>query len=599
MNDSQPTPAEPRPSLLSELLLYHAVLGRGYVSPFPIIRGMVFTSALHSMALVRLANAEVMFKRYHEDVIAEDRRAVETAESQPEHVASVIGMDKKKLKELRDKISMRAHIAWKEDQVSKPTLVELLKTHYYGAFTYIDPVGARLGGTLGTHWKLASDLGWTTLMEGTTDETFIRAGATGGALIHSLTGVCPSFNYLCSCKESQLATLLDRVKNTTHGQVGLGTTIVIPGRPGIFSGTSADVLYSLARRVFALGDKPEEKRVKVRFAADADADWRKFLNWQLSHLLDVPEVPAWQVKLSHGSPTSPENAILFAARAAMVNAFLETAQINRDGPIHEVELDAKALELAQEMARYLYRQASGQAGFDKRARNLHYSRDSLITKPRLDVAKVAIEEALAKAPTRRVSRTQVRRSIPGATLALLDELVRRGDLAELCGTEECQMGKTIRAYTLPSRAPAIDLQDALDEFEEAKEEFAQHPDAFPDNEALNVMVNLRAKAAAIYAEHFIPVVSLTRMSKLERRVLPKLLDMYPESLLLRGGAVGIPEPPIIADDEDAPIDKDGINLWVKHKPSGEDFCDWNRAGKLKLAAYWGHLQDVPAVVPAG
>lgn len=174
----------------------------------------------------------------------------------------------------------------------------------------------------------------------------------------------------------------------------------------------------------------------------------------------------------------------------------------------------------------------------------------------------------------------------------------RGDLAELCGTEECQLGRTTRAYTLPNRAPAIDLQDALDEFEEARADFAEHPEAFHDSEALQMMVTLGHKAAAIYAVHFIPVVSLTRMSKLERRVLPKLLDMFPDSLLLRGGAVGIPEPPIIADDDDAPIDKDGINLWVKHKPSGEDFCDWNKAGKLKLAAYWGHLQDVPAVVPS-
>ena len=47
--------------MLAELLLYHATLGRGYISPFPLTRGMVFTSALPSMALVNLANAEVMF----------------------------------------------------------------------------------------------------------------------------------------------------------------------------------------------------------------------------------------------------------------------------------------------------------------------------------------------------------------------------------------------------------------------------------------------------------------------------------------------------------------------------------------------------------
>jgi hypothetical protein len=81
-------------------------------------------------------------------------------------------------------------------------------------------------------------------------------------------------------------------------------------------------------------------------------------------------------------------------------------------------------------------------------------------------------------------------------------------------------------------------------------------------------------------------------------MLPKLLEMYPDSFLVRGGATDTPEPPSIADDDDAPIDKDGINLWIRHKPSGEDFCDWLRAGKLKLADRWGPLQNVPCVVPA-
>lgn len=374
MNDSQPTSSEPRASLLAELLLYHAVLGRGYISPFPPTRGMVFTSALPSMALVHLATAEILFKRFHEEVIAEERRTVEAAEAQPEHLAGVTGLSKTKLKEMKDKISKRAHILWTEDQVHKSTLVELLKTHFYGAFTYLDSVGSRLGAALGASGKLASDLGWTTLMDGTTEETFIRAGATGGALIHSLNGLCPSFNYFCSCKAQQLATLIERVKTTSHGQTGLGTTIVIPGRPGIFSGTSADVLYSLARRVFALGEKPEEQRVKVKFTADSEEAWKKLFNWQLADLLNVPEAPAWQVKLAEGSPTSPENAVRFGARAALVNAFIEAAQVNRDGPLRQVELDMKTLTLAQEMARYIYRHASGQPGFEKRALNLKHPR---------------------------------------------------------------------------------------------------------------------------------------------------------------------------------------------------------------------------------
>ena len=336
--------------MLAELLLYHAVLGRGYNSPFPQTRGLVYSSALPSLALVHLANAEISFKRHHDQAIAEDRRAVEQAEMQPAHMASVTGNNAARLKEMKEKISRRAHIAWKEDQVNKSTLVELLKTHYYGAFTYLDPVGARLGASLSSPGRLASDLGWTTLMEGTTDEAFIRAGATGGALIHALTGVSPVFNHFCSCKEPQLATLTERIKTTPGGQVGLGMAVIIPGRPGIFSGTSVSVLAALAERVFALGDKPEEQRVKVKFAAGTEKDWQKFLNWQLADLLNTTEPPAWQIKLSHSSPTSPENAILFGARAAMVNAFLEFAQSNLHGAIREIELDANTLKLAQRAA---------------------------------------------------------------------------------------------------------------------------------------------------------------------------------------------------------------------------------------------------------
>ena len=593
------TSPEPRASSLAELLAYHAFLGRGYLSPFPQTRGMVFTSALPSLALVRMASAEVQFKRQHDQSLAEDRRAVEQAEMQPAHMAGVTGHSAGKLKEMKEKISRRAHVVWKEDQVQKSTLVELLKTHYYGAFTYFDLVGSRLGAALSNPGRLASDLGWTTLMEGTTDETFIRAGATGGALIHTLTGVGPSFNYFCSCKESHLATLIDRVKTTPHGQVGLGTTIIIPGRPGNFSGTGADVLASLAQRVFALGEKPEEQRVKVRFAAGTEKDWQKFLNWQLADLLNTTDVPDWQIKLSHSSPTSPENAILFGARAALVNAFLEAAQANLHGAIREIELDANTLKLAQEMSRYLYHHASGQPGFEKRMLNLKHPREIFVTEPRLVIAKIAIEEAIAKSPQRRVSRTEVHRDIVGATLALLDELVRRGELAELCGTEECQKGKTKLAYTLPNRAPTYDLQDALDEFTEAQADFAEHPEAFPEHEALRTALKLREKAAEIYSEHFLPVVSLTRMTKPERRWLPKLLTMYPESFVLRGMAAGCPEPPIIAEDDDAPIDAEGINLWIRHKSNGQDFCDWDQAGKLRLAEYWGKEQTAPFIVPVG
>lgn len=596
-----PTQHESRASLLSEMLLYNSVIGGGCITPFPPIRGMVFSSATPVDALDALRSAESMFHRFHEQTIAEERRALEQAENQPESLAAVTGMTKAKLKEMKHRLSRRPHMIWTEDNTLRSTIVELLKNHYYGSFTYLDASGSRLGVSLAHPAKLASDLGLKTLMEGTTDATFIRAGATGGALIHSLAGANPIFNYFCICKEPQLEKLIEKVRNSSQGQVGLGDTVVIRGRPGIFSGTTADTLYSLARRVFALGDQPEAKRVKVRFAPGTERAWQELLNWQLGDLLGDPDPPAWQVKLAQGAPTSPTVSVLFAARAAMVAAFIQVAQVNLDGPIPEIELDDRHLTFAKEMAQLIYRTSSSQESYEKRLKNLKDPNEVFVTPHKLDVARIAIMEAIERAPARRLSRNHVRYEVNGATLGLLDELVRLGDIAELCGKEECQMGKTTRAYTLPKFAPPGNVQDALAEYEEAVGDFAEHPEAFPDSEALLVSKRLSEKAAAVHREHCLPVVSLSRLSKGERRMLPKVLAMFPNSFLLRGDAADIPEPKAIAedDDEDMPLDAGGINVWVRYQPSGADFYDWHRAKRLKLAQYWGEdNQQVPDVVPA-
>lgn len=593
-----PPTHEPRVSLLSELLLYHSVLGRGYISPFPVTRGMVFTSALPNEALQAMTEAEMQFRRFHEQAVAEDKRQLAQVEGQPEHMLAVTGMTKTKLKELKEKVTKRAHIVWTEDQTLKTTIVELLKTHYYGSFTYLDSTGARLGISLAHPAKLAGDMGWTSLMEGTTEEMFIRAGATGGALIHSLTGVRPIFNFYCNCKEQQLDKLIDKVKHTSQGQVGLGTTIALRGRASIYSGTSADTLFSLARRVFAKGDRPDDQRVRVYFAHSCDQEWRKFIQWKLPDLLDDPDPAAWQWKLAQSTPTSPANAVLFGARAAMVAAFIQAAEINQDGPMRELQLDEHHLASAKEMARAIYRSSSGQEGFEKRIKNLKNPHDIFTTTHKLQIAKTAIEEAVEKSAARRLSRNQVRYEVMGATLGLLDELVRTGDIAELCGIEECKMGKTVRAYTLPKYAPPGDPLDAVAEYEEALLDYEASPDAFQENAALLISRRLREKAEHIYSEHFLPVVSLSRMSKAERHMLPKLLDMFPHSFLLRGDAANIPEPSSLMDDEDTPLDRGGANLWVRHRMNGDNFCDWNKAGKLKLSQVWGVANDTPVVVPA-
>jgi len=582
-----PPKPEARASLISELLLYHAVLGRGYISPFPATKGLTFSSALPIEALSVLASAETSFRRYHEQQTEKDRQTLEMLEATPEAVSAVMGNDKLAGKRLKEKLSRRPHITWKEDQVTKSTLVELMKTHYYGAMTYVDAVGARLAAALCNHMRLASDLGWVTLTEGTTDETLIRANSNGGACIHSLAGTETIFNHFCSCKAPHLEKLMERIKDTVSGQVGVGTTVVITGYPGEFSGVSSAVLYSLARRVFALGEQEPEKRVKVVFEEDCALEWRRFLSWGLPDIIENEVPSAWQWKLSLTAPTSPRTAVLFGARAAMVAAFIQAAQIDLDGPIRSVTLTSEHLEMAKSISKLLFRMSVGQDKIEKRLSNLKPAKDNFITPQKLAIAKVAITEAIQNSPHGRIARTQVRNGdAPGATLGLLDELVRNGEFVELNGVEECQMGRTTKAYVLPKDAPRCDEVDALDEYQEALEDFETNPDGFLTGDALLVTRRLREKAEEMNSVHLLPVVPLTRMSKLERRLLPKILASFPQSFLLRGEAIGEPEPDKLMEDEDAPLDR-GINLWVRHRTNGEDFCDWDRAGLLQLGSRWG------------
>ena len=589
-----------RPSLLAELLLYHSVLGRGYVSPFPVTKGLVFTSALPQESLFALATAEGHFRRWHEEQIENDRQLLAQLEAEKGGAMSAVTGGEKRIKELKERVTRRPNVTWKEDDVIKSTLVELLKTHFYGAFTYLDAVGSRLASSLSHSTKLAKDLGWYTLTEGTTDEAFIRASGTGGANIHSLAGTSPIFNYFCNCMEQHVEKLREKIKDTTGGHVGIGRCVLIPGRPSISSGVSADVLGSLLRRVFTLGEQDPEKRVKVVFTADSEMGWREFFSWNLPQVLDEDIPPAWQWKLAETSPTSPKLAVLFGARASLVGAFIEHASTNPHAAIKQVELDQKHLDLAKAMARMIYAGACGQAGMSKRIGNLNTGAANYTTPQLLAVARESLTDAIKTSEGLRVSRGHVRKKVQGCGLAQLDELVKDGEFYELKGAEECQMGQVRTAYCLPKDAPtACDLgEDAFVAFDEACEIHAEAPKATRDSMAIKVAMTLREKAAETYNDHFAPVVALSRMSTQEIRALPRVLEMYPESFLMRGREQKLAEPQKVLEDEDMPVDRDGANLWVRCRPNGEDFCDWSKSSFLEMGQWAKEEKREPEIVTA-
>lgn len=579
---------------MAELLLYHSALGRGYESPFPATKGLVFTSALPAGALPRLMAAEVKFHRWHSDVIADDKKQLELLESQPKEVLATTG-GLGQLKKLKETVSQLPHVTWKEEGSTKATIVELMKKSYYGSFTYVDQMGGRLAHALLHPTRLASDITFCTLTEGTNDEAFIRANATGGACIHSLTGRGVIFNYFSNCKQSQVERLMDRVKNSVGCQHGIGSMITLPGRPVAGLKVDVETLYNMLINVYARGAKDPEKRVIVKFKHGTEGKWAEFLEWGLKEMLEEDKLSEWQVEMSYKSPASVRNSVLFGARAAMTNAFLETTVMLKNAPFGELELTEKCLEEAKIFARLLYKQASGHETYTRRLDNLQPNHHNRITPHKLQVAKQAMLEAILNADDGKVSRRTAGRSIKGVTLGLLDELVRQGDLYELRGTDQCQMGRTTRAYVVPTDAPAMDVLESLDEFHDAEREFKEDPHGYDDREVLKVYESLQHKAERFNLLNYLPAVPLSQMSSHEIRMLPKLLSVYTKSLLLRG-ADREPEPPKLLKDGD--LDAEGLNLWVRYKPgTSEEFYDWHVVGKLKLAEHWGE-EEQPPVVPA-
>ena len=595
MNNSEP---EATASILAELLLYHASLGRGYISPFPVTNGLVFTSALPVDSLPILLAAEAQFHRWHEDTVADDKKQLEILENTPKESLAVMG-GPEMLQKLKDSVSKLPSVTWKEEGTTKATIVELLKKSYYGALTCVDQVGGRLALALLNAMRLAGDLTLVTLTEGTSDEAFIRANATGGACIHTLTGRGSIFNFFSNCKERQVEHLIDRVKNSASGAHGIGITIAIPGRSKGFARVTVQTLEKLMINVYARGSQDPDKRVKVKFKRGTEAAWSEFLSWKLPDIIGVEEPTDWQLDLALKSPASVRNSVLFGARAAMTNAFLEAAEsASGAGVFNEIELDDGHLAAAKVFATHIYVKASGHESYSRRVDNLKPNNYNKITPHKLAIAKQALIEAIHQSPEGKISRRSVRH-IEGLTFGLLDRLVQEEDVGELRGVAECKMGKTTRAYVLAQDAPPMDVIDSLDEFHEAEKNFQEDPYGYDDLEALKAYEAIQHKAESSNRHIYMPVVPMSKLSKKEIRILPKLLDAYPKSLLLRG-VDREPEPEKLLEGDD--LDTNGMNLWVRYRPgSSEDFYDWQSAGKLKLAEHWVdeiEEEEIPSVVPA-
>jgi len=575
-------------STMSEMLLYHAALGRGYTTPFPAPRSVTVTSALNYRALDALNLAESKFREWHETQLAADRKELEQLEATPA-MNKIMG-NGRRISELKEKLGRMPYVTWQEDLTSKSTMVDLLKRSYYGASTYVDPIGARMAMTLTGHnsW-LARDMSWLTLTRGTADSAFIRAHGTGGSSIHSLSGRDVSFGYVCSCDEDIIDALENRVRKSLSGRPAVGSVFSVRGSDSFFTGTSSETLFTLMRKVYALG-ADDKQRLFVRADVESSDGWDEMLKWDAAALLGRDgEMNSAERKIVRNAPASPETCVRTAIRAVTVMAFVQQAE---KGDVGDVTLTVKHLMLAQQFARMVFTASSGIAGLDKRQANLRTGAENYLSEDRLTEGLIAFEEHVAAAENGRLSRWQIR-SIPGLTYGVLDELVRRGMVAELRGTENCKMGRATRAYEIPSASQQAAPEEAMAEFGQAADQFAADSGGFSESEAIAAYESLQRKAEAMFGEEMLPAVPLSRMSAWELRNLPVVLDMFEGAVVLRGTGTEFPEPERLVDDEESPLDRDGMNLWIAHRTNGRSFVqDWSKVPGLDLERHFQQAADV-------
>jgi hypothetical protein len=586
-------------SILSEFLLYHAALGRGYIPPkiagmaLPPARALVFTSAIPSSVIFTFASAESQFYEWHSAQMLTIKNELRQLERSPESREDPNGL----VARLKDRVSRRPSVTWKEDQVTKSTLVELLKRSFYGAMTYVDTYGGRLAASLCFPARLASDLTWLSLTEGTAEETLIRANASGGSCIHSLSGRNVVFNHFCRCASPEtVVSLHDRIVDTTSAQVARGEVVLLPTQPAALTGVTADTLFDLMRRVYALGDidADPEHRVRVLLEPGTEECWKSLLEWDEKAAADQQEdFTEWELSRLAKGPTSVRTAVLMGIRASIVEAFLDHVAMHRDGPVRSVYLNAQHLEHAKAFARLIFLKGSGLERIRGRKSGLKSGAAESqrhINDERLADALHCLKDAIGSSDNRRMSHFAIRSLRPTVTYGLLARLVSRGDIVELRGVEQCQMGKVTRAYALPVDAPYMEADEAVREFVDAYVDF---DDSGYDLAAVFAVYHrLQDKAEMMDREEMLPVVPLSRMTTEELQMLPAVLHvMGINNVLLRG--VGVtPEPRQLLDMEDCPLDVKGLNLWFRHRPSGEQFRgDWNAHSMLGLGAIWGGGND--------
>jgi hypothetical protein len=346
-------------SMLSELLLYHAALGRGYNSPFPPTRGLVFTSALPVAAGRAFNIAENSFRRWHAEQFKELHKEFESIKFMPTSRRKSPEI-KERYAMLKEELSKHPMVTFNDPEATTDIIYRALMKSYYGSITHIDTDGRRLvQKLLGARTKLPFYLSMAYLTDEVIKNTMLDLKVFRGQTVPLSNR--PVFNLLANSQSDLiLHCLRDRIMNSDVGVQGIGRCILLQGRRNEFTQASPITLYDLMMKVYVRGKDEPSKRVKVTFDDESSDAWQRFLKWNQTDIFDAKNLTERALKSLQNAPASPELSVRFGSRAALVRAFLNAVGgVGKTGPIDEIILGAKELGWAEKFAKHIYFKSSG------------------------------------------------------------------------------------------------------------------------------------------------------------------------------------------------------------------------------------------------
>lgn len=605
---------------LSELLLAWTATGRGINAPSNGTPGMVFTSALpdsvyHSYsagiaafndreALARIPEKEQL--EVLEQQLAESK-GKRRASADPAVALMLGGTNsealQRQLKDLREKLAKLPLVAWDDPSATRSTLLDLATTKsLYHTLTIMDSYGSRVGRALCNHLSLSSEAGIAAMTGHMShNDAFVRSSATGGATIFSTSGTDrPAVNYISRIHSDVADKLAKRIMSKAQAGAMRGRSVIIKhAAPRGYMPKLAAANYDyLSQQVLKLGTKAPCERLTLAYATDeVRAEWEAFLKWDYVEFTAKAHTE-FSVRACHKMEASFDTITAFATRAACMQAVLDNCDGSKNLSGKEYLLHGEHLELAKRFAHYLVRHSSALAAMITRSDNAANARSARAPDSSLMVKLSTDLEAAIKASERGMISRKSALSIHGMTPTALDIFAAGVKFQELTGKDTIRMGKTERAYCL--KAPlTMDADEAVAELEAVTKEFAEHPERFSPNEALDALSELTKKAEANNTRYVLPCVPIDQMTSEQIRSVPYLLAHYsPYRVILRGTADD-PEPKHLteadteaADDlwEELVLVPGVANLWFRCDTAMRDFRDW-RHSNLGFRDVWHEFRE--------